>query len=99
MASDASTRPSRRIDPPLPGLILAEDLGADRDVIVYENAMAYIQNGEKLELISVGEMVQIGNVWKLVDFGFAYQGNIDDPIIHSRLGNKYGRAPEILENR
>ena len=55
-----------RFDPPLPGLILADDLGAARDVIVYENAMAYIQNGEKLELISVGEMVQIGETWKLL---------------------------------
>jgi peroxiredoxin len=34
--------------------------------MVYENAMAYIQNGEKLELISIGEMVQVGPVWKLV---------------------------------
>ncbi len=55
-----------RFDPPVPGLILAEDIGAASDVIVYENAMAYIQNGEKLELISVGEMVQVGEVWKLV---------------------------------
>lgn len=55
-----------RFDPPVPGLILAEDIGAASDVIVYENAMAYIQNGEKLELISVGEMVQVGDVWKLV---------------------------------
>lgn len=55
-----------RFDAPLPGLILAEDLGTANDVVVYENAMAYIQNGEKLELISVGEMVQIGDVWKLI---------------------------------
>lgn len=55
-----------RFDPPTPGLILAEDIGAASDVTVYENAMGYIQNGEKLELISVGEMVQVGNVWKLV---------------------------------
>lgn len=55
-----------RFDPPLPGLVLAEDLGSASDVIVFENAMAYVQNGEKLDLISVGEMVQIGDVWKLV---------------------------------
>lgn len=55
-----------RFDPPLPGLVLADDLGTARDVIVYENAMAYIQNGEKLELISIGEMVQVGDTWKLV---------------------------------
>jgi tetratricopeptide (TPR) repeat protein len=55
-----------RFDPPLPGLILADDLGSPRDVIVYENAMAYVQNGEKLDLISIGEMVQIGETWKLI---------------------------------
>lgn len=55
-----------RFDPPPPGLVLAEQSGAGRDMTVYENAMAYVQNGEKLDLISVGEMVQIGEVWKLV---------------------------------
>ena len=55
-----------RFDPPLPGLILAEQLGTSGDLTVYENAMAYVQNGEKLDLISVGEMVQVGDVWKLL---------------------------------
>jgi tetratricopeptide (TPR) repeat protein len=55
-----------RFDPPPPGLVLAEQSGAARDLVVYENAMAYVQNGEKLDLISVGEMVQVGDVWKLV---------------------------------
>ncbi len=55
-----------RFDPPLPGVILAEQSGAPSDITVYENAMAYVQNGEKLDLISVGEMVQVGSVWKLV---------------------------------
>ncbi|MBL8810995.1 MAG: hypothetical protein JNM43_12525, partial [Planctomycetaceae bacterium] len=55
-----------RFDPPLPGVILAEQSGSPADITVYENAMAYVQNGEKLDLISVGEMVQVGNVWKLV---------------------------------
>lgn len=55
-----------RFDPPPPGLVLAEQSGAARDLVVYENAMAYVQNGEKLDLISVGEMVQVGDVWKLI---------------------------------
>jgi len=54
-----------RFDPPLPGMILGEDIGAARDIVVYENAMAIVQNGEKHDLISIGEMVQIGDVWKL----------------------------------
>lgn len=55
-----------RFDPPLPGLVLSESLGTPTDLTVYENAMAYVQNGETLELISIGEMVQVGPVWKLV---------------------------------
>jgi len=55
-----------RFDPPPPGLVMAEQSGATRDITVYENAMAYVQNGEKLDLISIGEMVQVGEVWKLV---------------------------------
>ncbi len=54
-----------RFDPPLPGMILGEDLGATRDITVYENAMATVQNGEKYDLMSIGEMIQIGEVWKL----------------------------------
>ncbi len=55
-----------RFDAALPGLVPAEQSGAAQDLMVYENAMAYVQNGEKLELISIGEMVQVGPVWKLV---------------------------------
>ena len=54
-----------RFDAPLPGMVPGEELGAARDIIVYENAMATVQNGEKYELISIGEMIQIGEVWKL----------------------------------
>ncbi len=64
-----------RFDPPLPGLILAEDLGAAGDVIVYENAMAIVQNGDKHDLISIGEMVQIGEVWKLAQIPTPVEAN------------------------
>lgn len=49
--------------------------------------------------LKLENIVKVGKLWKLVDFGFAYEGNIDDPVVKSRLGNKYGRAPEILEGR
>ncbi len=54
-----------RFDPPLPAMIPKEDLGAARDITVYENSMATVQNGEKYDLISIGEMIQVGDVWKL----------------------------------
>lgn len=54
-----------RFDPPLPGIVLAEDVGAAKDITVYENSMALVQNGDRHDLISIGEMIQIGDVWKL----------------------------------
>lgn len=64
-----------RFDPPLPGLILSEDLGTTKDVIVYENAMAIVQNGDKHDLISIGEMIQIGDVWKLAQIPTPVEAN------------------------
>ena len=54
-----------RFDPPSPGLIPKEEGKAKSDLEVYENAMAIVENSGNHELISVGEMVRIGNVWKL----------------------------------
>ncbi|MEZ6062743.1 MAG: redoxin domain-containing protein [Planctomycetaceae bacterium] len=56
-----------RFDPPVPGLIPAEEGRAGNDLTVYENAMAIIENAGKHELVSIGEMVQVGEVWKLTE--------------------------------
>lgn len=54
-----------RFDPSVPSLIPREDGKAGIDLTVYENAMAIVENSETHELVSVGEMVKIGEVWKL----------------------------------
>lgn len=54
-----------RFDPSVPGLVPREDGKAAVDLTVYENAMAIVENGETHELVSVGEMIRIGEVWKL----------------------------------
>ncbi|APZ93473.1 TlpA disulfide reductase family protein [Fuerstiella marisgermanici] len=54
-----------RFDPPVPGLIPRDDGKSDIDLTVYENAMAIVENGTSHELVSIGEMIQVGNVWKL----------------------------------
>ena len=66
-ASKTLTRNSRwvRFDPSVPCLIPKEDGKASVDLTVYENAMAIVENGETHELVSIGEMVKIGNTWKL----------------------------------
>lgn len=54
-----------RFDPPAPGLVPKEDGKSGTDLIVYENAMAIVENGGQHEIVSIGEMVRIGEVWKL----------------------------------
>lgn len=54
-----------RFDPPIPGLIPADGDRFRTDLTVYENAMAIVQNGSSHDLVSIGEMVQVGTVWKL----------------------------------
>lgn len=54
-----------RFDPPIPGLIPADGERFKADMTVFENAMAIVQNGESHDLVSIGEMVQVGDVWKL----------------------------------
>ncbi|MCR9202137.1 MAG: thioredoxin-like domain-containing protein [Planctomycetaceae bacterium] len=66
-STKALTRQTKwvRFDPSVPGLVPREDGKAGVDLTVYENAMAIVANGEAHELISVGEMIRIGEVWKL----------------------------------
>ena len=64
-----------RFDPPVPGLIPSEDGRAAKDLTVYENAMAIVQNGEKHDLVMVGEMVLVNDVWKLTQLPVPLEGN------------------------
>jgi thiol-disulfide isomerase/thioredoxin/flagellar hook-basal body complex protein FliE len=63
-----------RFDPPLPGLIPVEDGRAAGELMVLENAMAIVQNGEKHDLVMIGEMVRVGEVWKLTQLPVPMEG-------------------------
>ena len=54
-----------RFDPPVPGLIPKDDGKAGIDLTVYENAMAIVETAGTHQLVSIGEMVKVGDVWKL----------------------------------
>ena len=54
-----------RFDPPIASLVPREDGKAGTDIVVYENAMGIVQNGDAHELVSIGEMIKVGDVWKL----------------------------------
>jgi thiol-disulfide isomerase/thioredoxin len=54
-----------RFDSAPPGTVPADDGKAKTDLLVYENAMAIVETGNQPSLVQVGEMVQVGDVWKL----------------------------------
>lgn len=49
----------------MPQLIPAESNKASKDVTVYENVMAIIDVGGQTNFLQVGEVVRVGEVWKL----------------------------------
>jgi len=49
----------------IPAIIPAEQLGSSQDLFIYENAMATVETGSATALIQIGEMVRVGDTWKI----------------------------------
>ena len=49
----------------MPNIIPRESGKSDRDLHVYENVMAIVDNGGQTGFVQIGELVQVGDVWKL----------------------------------
>ena len=54
-----------RFDAQMPSVIPADDDKATGDLHVYENAMAIVETQGKFAAVQIGEMIRIGEVWKL----------------------------------
>ncbi|MEM7475163.1 MAG: redoxin family protein [Planctomycetota bacterium] len=50
-----------------PGLLPAGTDGSSKDVIVYENAVALLNDDGKAKQLLVGALVQVGNAWRVVE--------------------------------
>ncbi|HUY31359.1 MAG TPA: TlpA disulfide reductase family protein [Pirellulales bacterium] len=50
-----------------PGTVPAGTEGSTKDLRVYENAMALVETEGKHNQLPVGTLVQVGNLWRLVD--------------------------------
>jgi thiol-disulfide isomerase/thioredoxin len=70
--ADRSATP--RADNLSPCAIPAEEGKAHDDLIVYENAMAIVESQGKTGLVQVGELVRIGDVWKLTQIPQPIEG-------------------------
>lgn len=93
-----------RFDPPLPGLIPADEGVSANDLTVYENAMAIVQNGERHDLVMIGEMVRVGEVWKLTQVPSALEGSgpqtvqLGGILMQPRLGGTPEADPALSES-
>ena len=58
----------------MPAVIPVDDGKADRDLTVYENAMVIVQTGSKTAFVQIGEMIRVGEVWKLTQIPLPLEG-------------------------
>lgn len=64
----------QRFDAAMPGVIPADEGKANADLKVYEGAMAIVQTGSQHGFVTLGEMVLVGDVWKLTQIPQPAQG-------------------------
>ncbi|WP_298861452.1 thioredoxin-like domain-containing protein [uncultured Gimesia sp.] len=63
-----------RFDGSMPGLIPADDVKTDKDLHVFENVMAIVDTKGKSGLIQFGELIRIGNSWRLTQVPLPIEG-------------------------
>jgi len=64
-----------KFDAQMPGTIPTDDGKATTDLQVYENAMVIIEVGKQSGLVQIGEMVRVGDVWKLTQAPMPIEGS------------------------
>ncbi|MCH9655366.1 MAG: redoxin domain-containing protein [Planctomycetes bacterium] len=63
-----------RFDGSMPGLIPADDVKTDKDLHVFENVMAIVDTKGKSGLIQFGELIRVGNSWRLTQVPLPIEG-------------------------
>lgn len=64
-----------RFDSANPGLIPEDDGKASQDLLVYENAMGIVDVNGQAGLVQLGEMIRVGDVWKLTQIPQPLEGD------------------------
>ncbi|MFP6763747.1 MAG: thioredoxin, partial [Planctomycetaceae bacterium] len=70
-----STSKWSRFDAAMPGVIPADEGKARQDLTVYEGAMAIVETGTQHGFVQIGEMIRVGQVWKLTQIPRPMTGN------------------------
>jgi thiol-disulfide isomerase/thioredoxin len=92
-----------RTDNATPCAIAAEEGKVKDDLVVYENTMAIVETAGKPGLVEVGELVRVGDVWKLTQIPQPLEGNTNQIVAGGALmqptlpgaGAMGGPSPEI----
>ena len=63
-----------RFDAQMPSMIPVDDEKAGADLQVYESAMAIVETQSKFTAVQIGEMIQVGEVWKLTQIPVPIEG-------------------------
>lgn len=82
-----------------PGAVPADRYKTPADLYVYENVMAIVDTGNPQQsgLVSVGELVKVGDVWKLTTLPVPMEGNLQlplGPIMFHDLGTSDSGPPD-----
>lgn len=91
----------------MPNLIPADSGKAKDDLLVYENVMAIVSSGGDNGFVQIGEMVRVGNTWKLTQFPKPMEGAkfelgeggllLQPTIAGLSPGTTEGLSPEMRE--
>lgn len=88
----------------MPNLVPRESGKADRDVLIYENVMAIVDTGGKNGFVQIGEMVLVGDVWKLTSIPQPIEGEnaqvvaggpFMSPDLNTAAGSLTSLSPEV----
>jgi thiol-disulfide isomerase/thioredoxin len=64
-----------RFDSAHPSAIPADHLGTKTDLVIYENGMAIVETGSTHGVIQLGELLKVGDVWKLTRIPQPFEAN------------------------
>lgn len=72
-----------------PGVVPAGTSGLSRDIVVYDNAVAFAESQQGTIQVFLGAMIQVGDAWRLVDAPFILDENAADSL----AGGVFFRPP------
>lgn len=93
-----------RFDGAAPSVIPADQLGVPNDLFVYENVMAIVDTGAEPGLVQIGELVKIGDIWKMTSLPqplegksmvVAQSGSLMEPALVSGTVSTDGNQPQV----